>query len=972
MIQLSGGPMNGWLVKPNAPVLRPGWRAPAPRSRFRDRFLATPAPVGRYVLEGSEATWVTEASPRGRSFRLFFLLILVGMALWAVAEVAAGGVFLAINIGQVFLELLADGARFKQSVEEEARKAGEAGAKTLSQRLTEGLTKAGRSIASTGKTLTQHVTAPIVGLGAAIFKVGADFDTTLRQIVALTDTTAEEIGDVEQAVLGLAGEVGKTPQELAEGFYFLASAGFDTAEALEVLQSTAKASAVGLGTTADISKVVGAAINAFGKENLTASDAVDILLRGIKNGTAEAPEFAASLGRVIGAAGQMGASFDDVIGALSAMTLQGISADEAATSLNQVFVSLLKTTPAAEKAMNDLGLSSEGLRRQLREEGLLSVLETLEEAFRGNDTAAAEVFGNVRALRGVLALTGANAEQVAAVFNDVANGTQNIVQAFLDTEGPGREFGRAMTALQITLIKLGADVLPVITEGLTFLGSIVTTIAGAFKSLPEPVRAVAVRLLAVAAAAGPVLFVTGKLMSGVGQLIGLFVKLKGAALLLGPALTKAIAGSAVLGPLAASISTALGKIPGAAAVRTAAMKAGTAVGRIFGSGMLLGVAAAFSIEEFLRRQSEVDAIGDRMTEGLGDALRGKTLDELKEARRKLAADIAANPFFDSPLDIFGAGNKARGMLAEIDRLIRESTPFTGGRSRGGDWGADLTDGMEDGIDGGASGVTGAVTDLVGKVGGILDEATAIANQKGSDVAGAWAQGLTDRRTSIEAAIDKMVEAAENGLTKEEEIERFRRIGRQIRDDLLSEIPEQAAWAQTVAQFVDEGLIALGEDPMFAGGEKVGKGVESGLRSTQSMVKSAADAIAFAIRDALGTLGSSAYGWGYSIGRETARGTKAGVSSVPITQTGARAQPRAEGGPVSAMTPYLVGETGPELFVPKVSGVVVPNDLTKTLSDLSAGPGKTINNNLTVNQVDRPPSPFEIADQLVRIERLGTT
>lgn len=36
-------------------------------------------------------------------------------------------------------------------------------------------------------------------------------------------------------------------------------------------------------------------------------------------------------------------------------------------------------------------------------------------------------------------------------------------------------------------------------------------------------------------------------------------------------------------------------------------------------------------------------------------------------------------------------------------------------------------------------------------------------------------------------------------------------------------------------------------------------------------------------------------------------------------------PRANGGPVSAGTPYLVGERGPELFMPRTSGSIYPND-----------------------------------------------
>lgn len=35
--------------------------------------------------------------------------------------------------------------------------------------------------------------------------------------------------------------------------------------------------------------------------------------------------------------------------------------------------------------------------------------------------------------------------------------------------------------------------------------------------------------------------------------------------------------------------------------------------------------------------------------------------------------------------------------------------------------------------------------------------------------------------------------------------------------------------------------------------------------------------------------------------------------------------RADGGPVSSGTPYLVGERGPEMFVPRSSGTIIPND-----------------------------------------------
>lgn len=50
--------------------------------------------------------------------------------------------------------------------------------------------------------------------------------------------------------------------------------------------------------------------------------------------------------------------------------------------------------------------------------------------------------------------------------------------------------------------------------------------------------------------------------------------------------------------------------------------------------------------------------------------------------------------------------------------------------------------------------------------------------------------------------------------------------------------------------------------------------------------------------------------------------------------------RAGGGPVSAGTPYMVGEKGPELFVPGASGSIVPNNRMSAGSAI--GGGVTIN------------------------------
>ena len=61
---------------------------------------------------------------------------------------------------------------------------------------------------------------------------------------------------------------------------------------------------------------------------------------------------------------------------------------------------------------------------------------------------------------------------------------------------------------------------------------------------------------------------------------------------------------------------------------------------------------------------------------------------------------------------------------------------------------------------------------------------------------------------------------------------------------------------------------------------------------------------------------------------------------------------AKGGPAKAGQPYIVGEQGPELFVPNQSGTVLPNNM---MGGMAGGPGMggTTNVNYNIQAVDAP-------------------
>lgn len=93
--------------------------------------------------------------------------------------------------------------------------------------------------------------------------------------------------------------------------------------------------------------------------------------------------------------------------------------------------------------------------------------------------------------------------------------------------------------------------------------------------------------------------------------------------------------------------------------------------------------------------------------------------------------------------------------------------------------------------------------------------------------------------------------------------------------------------------------------------------------------------------------------------DTVNGVSAGAFSPDMAAGGGSfmqqtAQPswiegfRASGGPVSAGKPYMVGEQGWEVFVPDVSGSIVPNQIARNLSN--AGGGDSYN--VSINIVDQ--------------------
>tara|TARA_R100001463_G_scaffold675_3_gene3050 strand:+ start:1135 stop:4059 length:2925 start_codon:yes stop_codon:yes gene_type:complete len=387
----------------------------------------------------------------------------------------------------------------------------------------------GQKATKAGKTMTKGVTLPMALAAGAALKSAVGFESSMTKIQSLVGLSAEAVEGFTKDVKGLSGETARAPKELADAMFFVTSAGLRGAEATEVLAASAKAAAVGLGDTATIADLATSALNAYGSDVISATQATDVMVAAVREGKLEADELAGSMGRVLPVASSMGVSFNEVGAAFASMSRTGTNANEAATQLRSIMVSLLKPTKQAEDALAGMGLSSEQLRTQMREEGLLSTLQTLSTEFDGNADAAAQVFGNVRALVGVMDLMGANAETTADIFGNMADVTGTLDTAFgIASETAEFKLNAAMSDIKLAFIEIGEKLIPVLVPAIQKLAEWIKNMADKFSNLSPFMQKTVMVIGGLLAAIGPLLIIVGKIATGISALMPLFAGLSAA------------------------------------------------------------------------------------------------------------------------------------------------------------------------------------------------------------------------------------------------------------------------------------------------------------------------------------------------------------------------------------------------------------------------------------------------------------
>jgi TP901 family phage tail tape measure protein len=356
-----------------------------------------------------------------------------------------------------------------------------------------------------GKSASLYLTAPLALAGGASFKMSMDFEQSMQTIVGLVGVSQKQVDEWASQILEMAPKLGKAPKELADALYFVTSSGFKSAEAMDIVVQSAKAASAGLGDTIKIADLATSAMNAYKDSNLSAAKVMDVLTAAVREGKGEASQFSSEMGEVIPIAARMGVSFDQIAAAMAAMTLTGSTVEESATYMRQILVSLLDPVKGAEEALRQMGTSGALMRKELREKGLLSSLETLDKLTRKfGDDMIGKVFGNIRALTGDLSLMGDRLKENKILFKVVNDSLGDSSKAFQVASDTIRfKYNAALSEIKIAAITLGLSMKESLIPMLEWFAKAMANISIWYSSLSRGQQQWLVGITAFIAVLGP-------------------------------------------------------------------------------------------------------------------------------------------------------------------------------------------------------------------------------------------------------------------------------------------------------------------------------------------------------------------------------------------------------------------------------------------------------------------------------------
>lgn len=361
-----------------------------------------------------------------------------------------------------------------------------------------------------------------IGAGLAFGKAAmntAEYEKALAKVSTISDESQVPIKKLGKEILKLSNTYGLSSTELSEATYQALSASIQTKDVAKFVETSAKLAKTGFLETNEAVDVLTTTINAYGYKAKDAGTISDKLIEIQNRGKVTVQELANNMGQVIPTAAALGVNFNNLGAAYIVMTKKGIDAANATTYTRAMLNELSKDGSKVSGILREkTGKSFSELMQSGKSLG--DVLNILYDATGRNGTEFKNLWGNVRAGSGALALVQGDANAFNEALGQIEGSTGNVERALKKMKTAGASFKKIFNALKniITIVTgaLAEKLAPVISfvaDKITGFANTLADLQGKHDGLLAAIGAV----LPILAAIAPVLLITGTMIEKFGS-----------------------------------------------------------------------------------------------------------------------------------------------------------------------------------------------------------------------------------------------------------------------------------------------------------------------------------------------------------------------------------------------------------------------------------------------------------------------
>lgn len=416
---------------------------------------------------------------------------------------------------------------------------------TVRDQLTQNLERVGDTAKRVGAQMTV-MGAAISGAAILAVRETAKFESAMSDISTLiSGDSTEAIDELSSGIQDMLSRVPRSAEELGASAYAIVSAGIgDTAEALTVLENSAKLATAGLGTTEEATDIMTSAINAFGLEAEDAGQISDILFKTVAAGKTNISQLSQAFGATASVVASAGVNLEEFSAATAALTTTGLPAAQAQNAMRAAIISLQKPTEDMSTLFSKLGVES-GEELIQSSDNIVEAFFALGDAADGNNETLARAFGSVEALNAVLGLTGGQAQAFASTLKGMTDGADQVSEAF---EKQMSTFNNQFQILKNTgqqlLFTIGEPLLEVLTKVANKITPLVQRLAQWAEENPKITQAIVLIVASIGGllvVLGPLIIFLGAVASAMATLSAVSLPITGTMLLIAGAIAGLIA-----------------------------------------------------------------------------------------------------------------------------------------------------------------------------------------------------------------------------------------------------------------------------------------------------------------------------------------------------------------------------------------------------------------------------------------------